>query len=59
MTEMTRVIGQLVKKATCFLCGKRRECRIDSMNGYFTAEASGKPIPVCLQECSRYSGDRR
>ena len=50
--------GDIVRK-TCFRCGKRRLCRIDNMNRYYTAEASGKLIPVCLQECSRFEEDRR
>lgn len=49
-----RRLGEVVKKTRCFLCEKRRECRIDTMNRYFTAEASGKLIPVCLMNCSRY-----
>lgn len=51
----TMKLGQLVKTRRCFLCGKRRECRIDTMNNYFTAEASGKLIAVCLARCSRYA----
>lgn len=47
-------LGQVVKRKTCFLCGKRRICRMDTMNRYFTAECSGKLIPVCLSNCSRY-----
>lgn len=54
-----RVLGAVVKKTRCFLCEKRRTCRIDSMNPYFTAEASGKLIPVCLANCSRYGSPRR
>lgn len=50
----SRKLGDVVKKTRCFLCEKRRECRIDTMNNYFTAESSGKLIPVCLMNCSTY-----
>lgn len=51
---MTLVYGQVVLRKTCKLCGKRRDCRVDTINHYFTAEASGKLIPVCLMKCSTY-----
>lgn len=47
-------LGQVVSRRTCFICGKRRDCRLDTMNRYYTAEASGRLIPVCLMECSTY-----
>lgn len=53
---MPLMMGQILKKK-CKICGKRRMCRIDTMNRYYTAEASGKLIPVCLTECSRYTND--
>lgn len=55
---MSLALGKVAKK-TCKLCGKRRLCRIDTMNRYYTAEASGKLIPVCLQECSRFTSDKK
>ena len=39
----------------CYLCGKRRTCRIDRMNRYYQKMASSElVIPVCLSNCSRY-----
>jgi hypothetical protein len=52
------IYGQVVYRATCKICHKRRTCRIDNMNRYYTAEASGKSIPVCLTTCSRYQGEK-
>jgi hypothetical protein len=52
------VYGQVVNRATCRICQRRRMCRIDNMNGYYTAESSGKSIPVCLQACSRFKGEK-
>lgn len=51
---MNYAIGQVIPRKTCKLCGKRRVCRIDTMNRYYMAEASGKLIPVCLHNCSRF-----
>jgi hypothetical protein len=51
---MTYKIGEIVLRKICFLCGKRRICRIDNMNRYYTAETSGKLIPVCLHNCSQW-----
>jgi hypothetical protein len=51
-------LGQVVSRRTCFICEKRRDCRVDSMNRYYTAETSGKMIPVCLKECSTYGTDK-
>lgn len=53
------IYGKFLQRATCKLCRKRRVCRIDTMNRYFTAEASGKLIPVCLQECSRFKREEK
>lgn len=56
---MTYKIGEIVPRKTCFLCGKRRMCRMDNMNYYFTAESSGKLIPVCLGNCSNWKHQER
>lgn len=59
MNYTTRMFGKIVKRATCFVCGKQRECRIDRHGKYAvvrTVKGSAKLVPVCLAACSSFYG---
>ena len=50
-------LGQVVKRARCYGCGKRRECRIDRQGRYSIVTSdqdSEKLVSVCIMECSTF-----
>ena len=56
MKSMKSRLGE-VKQRRCFLCGKLRLCRTDTVNKYLPKETSAKLIAVCLMTCSTYGDD--